>query len=113
MTILLGVLVLLFAQTPESLDGTVDLIQLGFVGIALVWFAIGKVHPDSTIKDLKEQIAARDKVIHDERADSKAVRDAIIRDVAPVMARVADRDKEVAALVTKLLAWAVSQDGKS
>ena len=103
---------LLVAQTPPTLDGAVDLIQIGFVGIALLWFAMGKVHPDSTVKDLKQQIADRDKTIADERADSKAIRDAVIRDVAPTMARLSDRDKELAILVTKLLAWQLSQDGK-
>lgn len=113
MTLLsIGFLVLL-AQTPTSLDGTVDLIQIGFVGVALLWFALGKVHPDSTVKDLKSQIADRDKVISEERADSKSIRDAIIRDVAPVMARAADSEKEVIELVSKLLEWAKNQDGKS
>jgi hypothetical protein len=74
---------------------------------------MGKVHSDSEVKDLKEQLASRDKIISDERADSKAVRDAIIKDVAPAMARMADRDKEVTELVTKLLAWAISQDSKT
>lgn len=106
-------MILILAQTPQSLDGAVDLIQLGFVGIALLWFALGKVHPDTTIRDLKAQLAEERKLREAESADSKAVRDAIIRDVAPVMARVADRDKEVVQLVTRLLAWALSQDGKS
>jgi hypothetical protein len=94
----------LLAQTPSSLDGTIDLIQLGFVGIALLWFAMGRVHPDNTVKDLKEQLTIRDKIIADERADSKSVRDAIIKDVAPVMARLADRDKEIVELLTRILA---------
>lgn len=102
----------LLSQTPPSLDGTVDLIQIGFVGIALLWFALGKVHPDSTIRDLREQLAAEKKSREEESRDSKAVRDAIIRDVAPVLARVADREKEVVELAAKLLAWAVTQDGK-
>lgn len=100
------------AQTPTSLDGTVDLIQIGFVGIALLWFALGKVHPDSTIKDLREQLAAEKKSREEESRDSKAVRDAVIRDVAPVLARVADREKEVVELAAKLLAWAIAQDGR-
>lgn len=105
----------LIAQAPSSLDGTVDLIQIGFVGIALLWFALGKVHPDSTVKDLRAQIESRDKVIAEERADSKAIRDAVIRDVAPVVARAADREKEVIELVTKLLDWAKNQgpDGRA
>lgn len=102
----------IISQSPPSLEGTVDLIQIGFVGVALLWFAMGKVHPDSTVRDLKQQIADREKTIADERADSKAIRDAVIRDVAPTMARLSDRDKELAILVTKLLAWQVSQDGK-
>lgn len=106
----LGVTTLL-AQTPSP-DGTIDLIQFGFMGIAVLWFALGKVHPDSVVKDLKSQIAERDKVIAEERADSKAVRDAIIKDVAPAMARLADREKEVTELVTRLLTWALSQDSK-
>lgn len=99
------------AQTPSA-DGTIDLIQFGFIGIAILWFALGKVHPDSTVKDLREQIAARDKVIAEERADSKAVRDAVIKDIAPAVARAADREKEVIELAAKLLAWAEAQDGK-
>lgn len=106
----LGILTL-FAQTPST-DGTIDLIQFGFMGIAVLWFALGKVHPDSRVQDLKEEIASRDKIILEERADSKAVRDAIIKDVAPAMARMADREKEVTELVTRLLAWALSQDSK-
>jgi hypothetical protein len=102
---------LFFAQTPSA-DGTIDLIQFGFIGIAILWFAMGKVHPDSTVKDLKQQISDRDKTITEERMDSKAVRDAIIKDVAPTMARMADREKEVTELVTRLLAWALSQDSK-
>lgn len=106
----LGLMVLL-AQTPSP-EGTIDLIQFGFMGIAVLWFALGKVHPDARVKDLKDEIANRDKIILEERADSKAVRDAIIKDVAPAMARMADREKEVTELVTRLLAWALSQDSK-
>ena len=102
----------LLAQTPSA-DGAVDLIQLGFVGVALLWFALGKVHPDSTVKDLREQLAAERKAREEESKDSKAVRDAVIKDIAPVMARVADREKEVVELATKLLAWATSQGGKN
>src|SRR5947199_3656339 len=103
---------MIFAAAPDTLPGAVTLIQLGFVGVALLWFVMGKVHSDSEVKDLKEQLSIRDKIIADERADSKAVRDAVIKDVAPLLARVADRDKEVTELVTRLLAWQISQDGK-
>lgn len=109
---ILFALALYFAQSPPSGKDTIDLIQFGFIGVALLWFSLGKVHPDSIVKDLKEQLARKEEQLAAESADSKAVRDAIIKDVAPVMARVADRDKEVVELVTKLLAWAVEQRGK-
>lgn len=105
-------LALTYAQAAPSGKDTVDLIQFGFIGVALIWFSLGKVHPDSTVKDLREQLAKKDQQLAAESMDSKAVRDAIIKDVAPVMARVADRDKEVVELVTKLLAWTVNQGGK-
>lgn len=109
---ILFALTLYFSQSAPSGKDTVDLIQFGFIGVALLWFSLGKVHPDSTVKDLREQLTKKDEQLAAESADSKAVRDAIIKDVAPVMARVADRDKEVVELVTKLLAWAVEQRGK-
>lgn len=92
-------------------DGTLQLIQLGVTGVALVWFATGKVHPNSTVLDLREQLSQERKSREAESADSKSIRDAIIKDVAPIMARVADRDKEVVELVTKLLA-VLAQQGK-
>lgn len=104
-------LLTILSQTPSP-DGTIDLIQFGFMGVALLWLALGKVRPEGQIKELQSQIEARDKVIAEERADSKSVRDAIIKDVAPAMARMADREKEVTELVTRLLAWALSQDSK-
>ena len=104
-----------YAQSTPSVDGTIDLIQFGFMGIAVLWFSLGKVHPDSTVKaretDFRERIALLEKKLDSESADSKAIRDAIIKDVAPAMARLADRDKEVVELVAKLLAWATAQDG--
>lgn len=107
---MLGVVTLL-AQTPPAND-TIDIVQFGFMGVALLWLALGKVRPEGQIKELQAQITELNRVIAEERADSKAVRDAIIKDVAPTMARVADRDKELADLVTRLLAWALSQDSK-
>jgi hypothetical protein len=110
---ILFALTLLFSQSAPSAEGTIDIIQFGFIGVALIWFSLGKVHPDSTVKELRTQLAKKEEQLAAESADSKAVRDAIIKDVAPVMARVADRDKEVVELVTKLLAWAVEQRGTS
>lgn len=110
MDVLFAMVISILADT--SADGAVTLIQLGFVGVALLWFALGKVHPDSTVKDLREQLATERKAREEESKDSKAVRDAVIKDIAPVMARVADREKEVVDLATKLLAWALAQDGK-
>lgn len=105
-----------YAQSVPSTDGAIDLIQFGFMGIALLWFSLGKVHPDSTVKsretDFRERIITLEKRLETESADSKAIRDAIIKDVAPTMARLADRDKEMVELVAKLLAWATAQDGK-
>lgn len=101
-----------FAQATPSGDSTIDIIQFGFIGAALLWFSLGKVYPESTVKELREQLEKKEAQLQAEFVDSKAVRDAIIKDVAPVMARVADRDREVVELVTKLLAWTASQDGK-
>lgn len=109
---LLYMTMMVLAQAADSFPGLLTLINLGVLGISFILFSMGKIHPESTVKDLREQIIQRDKTIAEERTDSKAVRDAIIRDVAPAMARQADRDKEMVALVTRLLAWAVSQDGK-
>lgn len=102
------------ASTPDA-NGTIDLIQFGFMGIAVLWFSLGKVHPDSTVKsreqDFRDRIALLEKKLESEATDSKAVRDAVIKDVAPVMARLVDRDKEMVGLVAQLLAWATAQDG--
>lgn len=103
---------IIFLAQTLSADGTVDFIQFGFIGLAILWFALGKVHPESTVKDLREQLLAERKAREEESKDSKAVRDAVIRDVAPVLARVAEREKEIVELAAKLLAWAAAQDGR-
>lgn len=100
------------AQTPQSIDGAVDLIQLGFVGIALLWFALGKVHPDSTVKDLREQLKMEREAREAESKDAKAVRDAIIRDVAPSMILSVEQSKEVSALTERLLAIIIRWEAK-
>ena len=102
----------LLAQTPDSLNGAVDLIQLGFVGIALLWFALGKVHPESTVKDLREQLKTEREAREAESKDAKAVRDAIIRDVAPSMILSVEQSKEVSALTERLLAIIIRWEGK-
>lgn len=103
----------ILAQTPQSLDGTVDLVQIGFVGIALIWFAMGKAHPDSTVRDLKEQLAAANKRADEESKDSKAVRDAIINDVAPTMALMGERAKDMSDVAERLLNHVIRlEDGK-
>jgi hypothetical protein len=94
----------ILAQTPQSLDGAVDLIQLGFVGIALLWFALGKVFPESTVKDLREQLKEEKVAREAESKDAKAVRDAIIKDVAPAMVLQVEQSKEFIALTERLLA---------
>lgn len=100
----------LLADAPSA-DGTVTLIQLGFVGVALLWFATGKVHPDSTVKDLREQVAIERKRADMESADAKAVRDAVIKDVVPVMALMGERSKETADLGERLLAIVLRKEG--
>lgn len=100
----------LLAQTPSP-DGIVDLIQLGFVGIAVLWFALGKVHPDSTVRDLREQVAIERKRADAESSDAKSVRDAVIKDVIPVMALMGERSKETADLGERLLAIVLRKEG--
>lgn len=102
----------LFAQTPQSIDGAVDLVQIGFVGIALLWFALGKVHPESTVKDLREQLKMEREAREAESKDAKAVRDAIIRDVAPSMILSVEQSKEVSALTERLLAVIIRWEEK-
>ena len=94
---------IILAQTPSSLDGAIDIVQLGFVGIALLWFAMGRVYPDKTVKDLREQLDAAHRRADSETADAKAVRDAVIKDVIPVMALMGERSKELADLGERLL----------
>lgn len=93
-----------FAQSADSINGAVDLIQIGFVGIALLWFALGKVHPESTVRDLRDQLKVEREAREAESKDAKAVRDAIIRDVAPSMILSVEQSKEVSALTERLLA---------
>jgi hypothetical protein len=100
----------ILAQTPST-DGAIDLIQLGFVGVAILWFALGKVHPDSTVKDLREQLAIERKRADTETADAKAVRDAVIKDVIPVMALMGERSRETAELGERLLAIVLKKEG--
>lgn len=107
MFILLPVL----SATPSSLDGAIDLVQLGFVGIALLWFAMGRVYPDKTVKDLKDQLAAANLRADTETADAKAVRDAVIKDVIPVMALMGERSKELADLGERLLVTVLKREG--
>ena len=102
----------LLAQTADSLNGAVDLIQIGFVGIALLWFALGKVHPESTVKDLREQLKMEREAREAESKDAKAVRDAIIRDVAPSMILSVEQSKEVSALTERLLAIIIRWEEK-
>lgn len=102
----------LFAQTPQSIDGAVDIIQIGFVGIALLWFALGKVYPESTVKDLREQLKVEREAREAESKDAKAVRDAIIRDVAPSMILSVEQSKEVSALTERLLAIIIRWEEK-
>jgi hypothetical protein len=102
---------LFLAQNP-SLDGTVDLIQFGFMGIALLWFAMGKVHPDSIIKDLKAQLEKSEAAREAESKDAKAVRDVIIRDVVPAMVLSAEQSKEVVVLTERLLASVIRLEGR-
>lgn len=100
----MGALIYFIAQAAPSAEGTIDIIQFGFIGAALIWFSLGKVHPESTVRDLKERLAAAEKRADMETADAKAVRDAVIKDVVPVMALAAQGSKEIADLSERLLA---------
>lgn len=103
---------LLIAQTADSFPGLLTLINLGVLGISFVLFATAKIYPAGIVEDLRTQLKEEKASRESESKDAKAVRDAIIKDVAPAMVLQAEQSKEFMALTERLLALVLRMEGK-
>lgn len=101
-----------FAQTVDSFPGLLTLVNLGVLGITFVLFATAKIYPASTVEDLRTQLREEKASREAESKDAKAVRDAIIKDVAPAMVLQAEQSKEFMVLTERLLATVIRLEGK-
>jgi hypothetical protein len=100
------------AQTPDTFPGLLTLINLGVLGITFILFATAKIYPASIVEDLRGQLREEKLAREAESKDAKAVRDVIIRDVAPSMILSVEQSKEISALTERLLAIVVRWEGK-
>lgn len=101
-----------FAQAADSFPGLLTLVNLGVLGITFVLFATAKIYPASTVEDLRTQLREEKAGREAESKDAKAVRDAIIRDVAPSMILSVEQSKDVSALTERLLAIVIRLEEK-
>lgn len=102
----------LLAQTADSFPGLLTLVNLGVLGITFILFATAKIYPASVVEDLRTQLRDEKAAREAESKDAKAVRDAIIRDVAPSMILSVEQSKEVSALSERLLAIVIRLEDK-
>lgn len=100
------------AQTADSFPGLLTLVNLGVLGISFVLFATAKIYPASTVEDLRATLREERLAREAESRDAKAVRDAIIKDVAPSMILSVEQSKEVSALTERLLAIIIRWEDK-
>lgn len=100
------------AQTVDTFPGIITLVNLGVLGISFILFARGIIHPDSVLKEYREQLAEANTRANLESADAKAVRDVVIKEVVPVMALMGERSKDMADLAERLLVIVTRQEGK-
>lgn len=106
-------MVTFLAQTVDNtFPGILTLVNLGVLGISFILFARGTIHPNSVVKDCQEQLARAEQRANLESADAKAVRDAVIKDVVPVMALMGERSKDMADLAERLLAIVTKGEAK-
>ena len=109
---LLPLTAVVLAQSADTFPGLLTLVNLGVLGISFILFATAKIYPSSTVEDLRTQLREEKAAREAESKDAKAVRDAIIKDVAPAMVISAEQSKEVVGLVERLLALVIRLEGK-
>lgn len=102
----------ILAQTADTFPGLLTLVNLGVLGITFILFATAKIYPASTVMDLRAQLREERAAREAESKDAKAVRDAIIKDVAPSMILSVEQSKEVSALTERLLTVVMRWEGK-
>lgn len=106
-------MVTILAQAvPDSFPGMLTLVNLGVLGILFILFTTAKIYPASTVEDLRQQLREERTAREAESKDAKAVRDAIIKDVAPSLILSVEQSKEVSVLTERLLAIVLRQEGK-
>lgn len=109
---MLSLLTAILADTPDTFPGILTLVNLGVLGISFILFVTAKIYPASTVEDLRGQLKEEKAAREAESKDAKAVRDAIIKDVAPSLILSVEQSKEVSALSERLLAIVARWENK-